>query len=1117
MSVRYVTGLTTALALFLGIADISSAKLAGPHNAASGIGCYNYCHLLPDVKSPYWNWVPTDIDDTPTNHLCNSCHTKSSGPYSMTNAPMVQTHPSLTTDDGYGNWTTGCTSCHSPHYQEQLEWINTGDTDIYLATGQLTSAIYNSGSSESLLSYSSISYKTDWDAALFLAKTLDYRRVLLIPDTSTLPPDTSDNLSFQVVAIDAGAQTITVRGNVTEAGTIAGLPANFGIIYGQLLRQFVKTPAGWNKPLKFYDKTADDIGGFTDQTEPLFPKGVCQVCHTQTNHWRSDGSLQNHYTDRACMECHDHTNGFAHGGGGGTNCEACHGHDAGYEYAPGQFSTGAGSFQSHSTHTEDDADDAKGPHIACSGCHDTNNFPYLKTGTDANGDGKYSLAETNVCDTCHSPFGTYDGVNDATYGAKPIWKTGAYAATNDSTLRAGKGKWCATCHDEIVSIISGIAAPNVVGDEDGAYTYGTGWGYYKTGHGLAAGTNYPASGGWATGAGAGCNDCHDYALKHIDGNARTYTAGSNNYQAGYRLISVNGGAPMNIPRSSKTVADFALCFKCHESDPYLGVNNLTNFRATVNAHSYHLAPGGPFATAWDSDWETVFAGDSPASCPTCHNVHGSTNLSMVRDGKLVDREPGLEMVYDNANVSYVCTGPGAHDPTPKDEVLSDSTATVWRQTSVANVCNGCHGYSPWCTSYARTPVTTRPPRITQVYGRNGSNRLGVHFSSPVYTNSGASGALTIADFAFTDIDNGRAISAIDHTAGNNYAVLTLSANLDAIDDIGLDNLAAASAASIYDTSNRAMDTTPAILTADTAAPGIANTFPDQGQSDVPIASNVSFTLSDNESGIDWSSLAVTLTGTGYSKSYTDSDTAVVSGTGGYASLAVTVNPDTDFPYGTAITVTVNVTDMAGSSMPPASWTFTTLEEASLKTAILHPTGVAKDAIGADINDGHTIVAGSSWANALGSNDADTTYTGKCCDGTPDSALNAAIALDMENLSDLTGDAAPGSNPTIVSVTYHVRSRFTTKGGGARENVSDRMKTGYRLDTPPADTAPFWNSDYVTLPAGGYNYQLVSSGTLTGLTLTDVDNLKIYFRWEDDGSYLLRTTEVYTEVVYVPGN
>ena len=120
---------------------------------------------------------------------------------------------------------------------------------------------------------------------------------------------------------------------------------------------------------------------------------------------------------------------------------------------------------SHATHLAAEY----GPHQSCGDCHNTGNFPLFSDGED--------LTNTDVCDPCHSPGGTYDGVNAVTVGAKDNWEAGVY--DEDMALQQGKEKWCAGCHDEEPSYIDGIYAPNIVGDEDGAYTYGTGWGYYK--------------------------------------------------------------------------------------------------------------------------------------------------------------------------------------------------------------------------------------------------------------------------------------------------------------------------------------------------------------------------------------------------------------------------------------------------------------------------------------------------------------------------------------------------------------------------------------------------------------------------------------------------------------
>jgi hypothetical protein len=166
--------------------------------------------------------------------------------------------------------------------------------------------------------------------------------------------------------------------------------------------------------------------------------------------------------------CHPHLNGFGHGGATpGGDCIECHGHDAGYEYSAGEHSEGKGTYASHSTHTEDDSDDLKGPFIDCDICHDTNNYPYFKTGTDSNGDGKYVLSETDVCNNCHSPNGAFDGVDDAVIGAKNNWKDGVYTSP---TLKTGKEQWCAGCHDDQPAYsLPEIAEPVILDNPDATF------------------------------------------------------------------------------------------------------------------------------------------------------------------------------------------------------------------------------------------------------------------------------------------------------------------------------------------------------------------------------------------------------------------------------------------------------------------------------------------------------------------------------------------------------------------------------------------------------------------------------------------------------------------------
>lgn len=253
-----------------------------------------------------------------------------------------------------------------------------------------------------------------------------------------------------------------------------------------LIWEVIETPNSGDKAVIFLDRTG--ANSFADGDETY--EGVCEVCHTDTNHHRNDGSNPDpdpHYAGTDCIDCHAHRNEFSHGGGAGVGCEACHGHDAGYEYQPGEFSEGAGTVKSHSTHTEDDSDDLKGPDIACGDCHDTAKYPFFKSGT---GNAPYDLSETDVCDACHSPDGAFDGV----LIAKANWDEGVYEADGE-TLKSGKETWCAACHDDEPAFSKAQPIEVIVDNPEGTYTgawdtstyapgyYGDNYQYHRAGSG----------------------------------------------------------------------------------------------------------------------------------------------------------------------------------------------------------------------------------------------------------------------------------------------------------------------------------------------------------------------------------------------------------------------------------------------------------------------------------------------------------------------------------------------------------------------------------------------------------------------------------------------------------
>jgi len=124
---------------------------------------------------------------------------------------------------------------------------------------------------------------------------------------------------------------------------------------------------------------------YTTYPPPANLGGICLECHALP---------ASHDADSSCKDCHSHGDGFAHGSGTtGAGCIECHGHDAGTlvdtdmqaPYTDGTIvSQGGGTFQSHSTHTELDGADARGPGIYCDTCHNTSKFPMFRSKADPN-------------------------------------------------------------------------------------------------------------------------------------------------------------------------------------------------------------------------------------------------------------------------------------------------------------------------------------------------------------------------------------------------------------------------------------------------------------------------------------------------------------------------------------------------------------------------------------------------------------------------------------------------------------------------------------------------------------------------------------------------------------
>ncbi len=276
----------------------------------------------------------------------------------------------------------------------------------------------------------------------------------------------------------------------------------------------------------------------------------------------------------------------------------------------------------------------------CDTCHSSYGSQYHVNGQVTFKDGQ-PLSATTACNACHSAEGPFNGAAEA----KSKWYTTEALS-------------CAGCHDGGTSVVKGVQAPNVMGNNSS-------YGFNVNGHGRA---------------GLVCETCHDPGAVHFDGDERSYSAAEDNYTAGFRL---KPGA-LNIPLSrdeTYTRDNFFLCYLCHDERRIVGMPE--EYSNALFSHSQPPPEGyplrGPAVTAfrnelmagfnfgnvpanihWDhldmlqANWDSDHDGerDSMPSCPTCHDPHGARSF---RDGTVYPAMTMADMAItygDDENGEY---------------------------------------------------------------------------------------------------------------------------------------------------------------------------------------------------------------------------------------------------------------------------------------------------------------------------------------------------------------------------------------------------------------------------------------------------------------------------------
>lgn len=418
-----ITGFVIILNYSLVLAD--EVGLDFPHNnlGTHAIGCLS-CHYMAAETPPEWaTHASTEMDDTPFNVLCRSCHNNAIAPamephssravheavYGDNSYPegsYTGYHNDKTDAFGFQGWSVECRTCHWPHQQMQVQ------------TYGAASYVY-SGTVNALTEDSVTRTNAGWTAN-------QYAGYVLIPNVN--------EISYQYKITNNTSDTLTVEGPIDL--NKAAVNNTFAIVYGSLTKSTLPTSFSGNKTVKLFDATgvnslADNSGGTA--TDPT-PDGVCQVCHTETKHWLKDGTLADHYDGERCTTCHLHSRGFAAG------CDGCHGNPPvvnniraidGLVVTPS--ATGSNSAGAHSLHATE-----SGYNFSCDTCH-YNGMP----ATDVSGNNLIQMGFSVVRGRINQ-----DGAYTSYGGRAALTAPYSYEGTNNTTVTNSGSLRCANtyCH-----------------------------------------------------------------------------------------------------------------------------------------------------------------------------------------------------------------------------------------------------------------------------------------------------------------------------------------------------------------------------------------------------------------------------------------------------------------------------------------------------------------------------------------------------------------------------------------------------------------------------------------------------------------------------------------------
>lgn len=280
-------------------------------------------------------------------------------------------------------------------------------------------------------------------------------------------------------------QTSTKYGNWALDCLSCHTPHNTRNVF--LVRESLPTPNSGVQTVQFHfddraggtnpgDLASDNPGRLSflgDRSQTLsgeanapFNDGICEACHTRTNHWRNDlsGGDHAHNADTRCLECHGHDAGFMPAGGG--DCLGCHGTTGQGPRRPVQP-----DFQQQSHHVGDGG--VMGGTLTafdCVVCHAEGTLSGGETTTNPTyhgGDGGTKTIDLKNADDVNLVFSYDKAVIAASAGAAANWNSGDAAWRTETSTALDP--FCLTCHDSDGAVASfnatdGGTAQNPFGD-----------------------------------------------------------------------------------------------------------------------------------------------------------------------------------------------------------------------------------------------------------------------------------------------------------------------------------------------------------------------------------------------------------------------------------------------------------------------------------------------------------------------------------------------------------------------------------------------------------------------------------------------------------------------------